>query len=399
MTEPRVDSSDASELSDGRLHLARQLRDIVDGDVDEPKKESEPIFEQPDTVVTKAELRIALIEMIKDDGASFSYKVQKALRNNKVPVRIGRGKTEEGYISPDVVSRWWKTKFGFGFEDKIARDKKLIEFISKSALERETTAEDNLRQRAKLQVEILKSAEENDINRFISEYTKKYPSEFEGIAAITSVREFIEFQDWFKKHVKTAGLEKAQECFVSFTEYQFLLNHFVLRYSEDTEILEQFWKAAESMFGTEDEKVRFIALKGAVLSQVAIHKIIQSLGGNPELAHPRDDAFNSIDLWSEDHSAAVQASGWNETVPAFYAADKVFLPASSIDTQDGINMYSISNGIEKNKKFMLKIKRYAHKNRVNINGYMMVVPYSQINQTNGDPTPELVEFFRDKISI
>ena len=47
--------------------------------------------------------------------------------------------------------------------------------------------------------------------------------------------------------------------------------------------------------------------------------------------------------------------------------------------------------------FRAKIKEYGDRLGKEFKGYMLAVPYSQIDFVNGEPSPELVEFFREKL--
>ena len=141
----------------------------------------------------------------------------------------------------------------------------------------------------------------------------------------------------------------------------------------------------------------FNILRRALISQVAVFKIIDLLGKNPKLSHPDEDAFSAIDLWTEG-GQALQIKGWREEVPAVIESNVVTFPA--IET-GGTQKSSLFNSAEHLKSkdiiFRAKISAYGKKIGRDITGYMLVVPYSKIDFITGEPAPELVEFFQKEI--
>ena len=117
-----------------------------------------------------------------------------------------------------------------------------------------------------------------------------------------------------------------------------------------------------------------------------------------KLSHPDEDAFNAIDLWTES-GQALQIKGWNEKKPAIIKTDTIAFTAIQIDggNKKSVLFNSTEYVKSKNVLFRAKIKNYGNKIGKDISGYMLMIPYSKIDFNTGEPTPELIEFFRQKL--
>lgn len=292
-----------------------------------------------------------------------------------------------------AVNRWWAEKYGFSFINKVARSE---------VLTRKYAPAEEIKDSKNLQVKLLEAITENNeqkIDQIKKEYIETYPDQLEGVEVLFGIRDFLKKQKEFEKEGDSWSLEKRKERFRDFTEYQFLFTHFILLNNHDREFMDLFWKASFAMAERMAAVREFNILRRGQVSQVAVYKIIDSLGKNPKLSHPSEDAFNAIDLWTEDNQA-IQIKGWKEEVPAVINSDVAAFPAIEVD---GTKKTSLFNSVEyfksKDKIFKAKIKKYGKKIGRDISGYMLAVPYSKIDFVTGEPAPELVEFFKKEIKI
>src|SRR4051812_19099704 len=109
----------------------------------------------------------------------------------------------------------------------------------------------------------------------------------------------------------------------------------------------------------------------------------------PKLSHPRDDAFNSIDLWS-DASHAVQVKSTQEETPEIVETDEITFPGTEVRHEGGIGHFT-SKLFHDAQRFRAKVDRYreiAHK--PDLKGFFIVVPYSKVDFVTGEPDKELV---------
>ena len=302
-------------------------------------------------------------------------------------------KTAEEQSKYDLVrSRWWKEKYGFPFENKIAREEVII---------RKYASEKENQDKKDLQTQLMYALEINDASKIVQikkKYIDTYPNQLEGIETLFGIRNFLKKQQYLTKHGHETDYNKRTEIFKDLTEYQFLFTHFILLNSDDPEFMNIFWKTGFVIAEKMGAGKEFTALRRCQVSQVAAYKIIDSIGKKPKLSHPDEDAFNAIDLWTES-GQALQIKGWNEKKPAIIKTDTIAFPAIQIDggNKKSVLFNSTEYVKSKNVLFRAKIKNYGNKIGKDISGYMLMIPYSKIDFNTGEPTPELIEFFRQKL--
>src|SRR6185436_17843978 len=92
--------------------------------------------------------------------------------------------------------------------------------------------------------------------------------------------------------------------------------------------------AAQGGFSKELNLIR----KGTV-TQVATMRIFEKLDMHPKLSHPRDDAFNNIDLWS-DASHAVQIKSTGAEDPEIIETDEISFPGAEVNRNGRVEHYN-----------------------------------------------------------
>lgn len=256
-----------------------------------------------------------------------------------------------------------------------------------------------------LQGELLSAAENQDrdkINQLKRRYRRENPEQLEGVEALFGLRDFLLKQKEIDERRESGGYRKVESRrFEDLTEYQFLFTHYVLSNMKDKDFLVRFWETAESISKKTKTETQVERLRRGVLSQAAVYKILEELGENPQLSKPKEDAFHKIDLWMKQGVVkgrmAVQAkAGQYIENPAVIESEHISFPAISAGTKEQSRYYN-SKYFQESALFRAKIKDYGKTIGENIKGYMLIIPFSKIDGTTGEPAPELVEFFKEKI--
>src|SRR3989344_239822 len=106
----------------------------------------------------------------------------------------------------------------------------------------------------------------------------------EGVEVLFGSQSFLLLQRKMNKerHGSRPWIE-IQKDLRDMTEYQFLLTHFILVNGEDKDLLNNFWKTMEVLAERTGALVELNNLRRGQISQVAVHKIMESLGSQPKL--------------------------------------------------------------------------------------------------------------------
>jgi hypothetical protein len=301
---------------------------------------------------------------------------------------------EQSSIFSKALERWWRDKYGFSYGNINARNEVLARKYSPS---------EKQRKKKQLSEELLLAVAENreeKVKELKEKYQADFPDELEGIEVLFGMRDMFISQKKFEAEKGKMTHEERRAQFRDFTEYQFLMTHYVLLNGDDKAFLEKFWQAARHIADQASEVNEFNILRRGQMGQVATYRVLEQLGEKPKLSHPDEDAFEAIDLWTEGDTA-IQVKSWDEDVPAVAETDHLVFPSAQVDeSKKKSHLYSSAeffNG--KNRIFRAKIKEYGKHLGKDLKGYMLVVPYSKIDFVTGEPAPELVEFFRQELKI
>ncbi|MFA6526054.1 MAG: hypothetical protein WCT26_01400 [Candidatus Buchananbacteria bacterium] len=310
--------------------------------------------------------------------------------------------------SPDIaryhrlVSAWWNEKYGSNINVIANRNEILFRKYMPLKLEEIHGLQADFFKAVKL-------GDEERIAELKKEYLDTYPDTLESVEVLFGIRDFLLKQKAMneeKERIKRTGERFHQESheqvmkkFRDLTEYQFLFTHFLLAKGGDREFLEAFWDAAEQIAKRLDMSRDLNMLRRGQISQVATYKIIEQISHKPVLSHPDEDAFSAVDLWS-DEGTAIQIKGANQEQPALLSVDEIYFPAIAANSAAGTNMFNSIQMQEMQKKNMIfnaKIRKLGELQHRQINGFMMVIPYSKVDFVTGEPSQELVDFFKERL--
>lgn len=203
------------------------------------------------------------------------------------------------------------------------------------------------------------------------------------------VRSFGAFLETGKK-LKFEEIEDEKQLADAYrdrTEYQFLITHFVASQAEHPEGLPALWRELKDIAREHDEQQNFSMFQRGVVTQVATHRIFKELGFAPRFAHPEEDAFKKVDLWS-DPKHAVQIKGSSREEFGIYKTSEVG-PAST-EVSDGRTRRIFDSDIN---SFKTKLKSFGE----GVEGYFIVVPSDKIDFMTGKPSEEIVKLVREKV--
>ncbi len=132
------------------------------------------------------------------------------------------------------------------------------------------------------------------------------------------------------------------------------------------------------------------------MSQVAVYKILESIGEKPSLSHPDEDAFHAIDLWVQPGMTIQTKMGKHVETPALLETEHLAFPAVKARNKKESRYYN-SKYFHESERFRAKIRNYGKMKGEKIKGFMLIIPFSKIDRATGEPSSELTEFFRNKI--
>jgi hypothetical protein len=230
------------------------------------------------------------------------------------------------------------------------------------------------------------------LKRMKRAYEERYPHEQESIEALFGLSKYLDTSRTIRE-IKERDGSVPKDLYRAQTEYNFTLTHFV-KVANDKEFLSGFWGLLGSVGlarGTEDAR-QVEHLRAGIVTQVAISKTFEALGEGTSISHPDEDAFRATDLWVEEHP--VQVKGVNGNEPQFTEVDTMTYPATSVRHGNRETVYS-SHFDKEIDRFGLKIRKYGDMKGVEMHGYFVAVPYRMIDLDTGDPSPELIEYFRE----
>jgi hypothetical protein len=234
----------------------------------------------------------------------------------------------------------------------------------------------------------------------IQEVKEKYISEFpEEIEGVTVIFEFVNFLNngaYLKNNIERTP--RRDQVFQELTEYQFLLTDFIRFNRDDKEFLNLFWIALENIAKQKEALQKLHSLRRSILSQVAVYCILEKLGKKPSIAHPAEDAFHAIDLWSDKENQAIQIEGTPAESPFIIETSEIGFPSVVIDGTKKQQKYFSTETATKFQKFKLKLDAYGREIHKDLKGYLLVVPYSKFDFVTGEPSDDIVEFMRSKIT-
>lgn len=357
------------------------------------EKEKAFIVKAPEELKTPQQYEFSEIEedlsLFSEEARPAAGKFLKEGGNNLTP--------KEHRLFNNARNAWWQEKYGFPYGNKIAREEVLRR---KYAPSKELVIQQELQDRVFKAYKKNNAKEIQHINKI---YEEQYPDQLEGIAVIFGLGRYLENQHYLDKHHSLRN-EKTNKIVEDITQYQFLMTDFIRHNSSQKEFLMTFWELMEKL-GKEVDQVNLVhRLRRSVLSQVAMFKIFEAMGKHPILAHPKEDAFRSIDLWT-DQETVVQIKGARDlSASIIVKTDAISFPAIEVRDKNNKNLNYFTSKLSSSfQKFKIKVSKYQEIVKKKLSGYLIVVPYEKIDFVTGEPDEEVVaqvqEALREKEEI
>lgn len=303
------------------------------------------------------------------------------------------GKTlskQETAVVNKCRDEWWLESFGFPYEMK--KQRRML--MRKKHMP--TQEQFEARELQENLLSAYKEKNEGEIKKLRSAYEQNYPDQLEGVAALLDFIPFMETEkslDELRKEGK--GFTKEMGLLLEqLTQYQFLLTDFIANNSGDKEFLKLFWDTLGQIATDTDNFRAFLKSRRGVMGQVAAMKIFEAIGEHPKLSHPKEDAFRSIDGWINT-SRALQVKAYENTEPALLETDSISFPGVIVERNKEV-AYANSHLAAEMSKFQMKVSRYKEIMGKDLKGYFMVIPFGEFDFVTGEPSKEVVEFFKKK---
>lgn len=302
--------------------------------------------------------------------------------------------------------RWWNQTYNKNKKVPFSKREQVLRQEAEKAQERH-----------KLQEQLLAAVKADDLpalKELKKVYKEKYPDQRENIEILFGLRDFFLKQKKFvlenEKYKQEHNGEKrpfkeVKEPLRDLTEYQYLFTHFLIIQAKDRNFLEGFWRVAKDM-AEATANPDWPILASGLRSQAAAYWIMKEIGHNPQLSKPRDDAWDSIDMWGRGEEA-IQIKGFaNEETPGIFKINATDFPAIEVSTGKNSSDLYTSNKYwemkEKSEEFKIKLDKYGKGKGeggtdIKYNGYFMVLPGKMIDRVSCKPSELLVQFFRREI--
>ncbi len=347
--------------------------------------EKEKIFVTKTPEASKHPTRYIDREM-QSDASVFTEKERTAMKKYLSGVGL---MGEEASIFDKARERWWYEKYGFPYRNSVARN----EVIARKYAPSKEIAEAH-----DLQGQMLESfgrRDDNKINELKKLYQEKYPDQMEGVTILFELQRFLENQKRLNnKDERAMGHKERVGLIEEITQFRFLLSDFIAHNSGSKEFLKLFWDVIEGASKETGGLSISHQLRKSTLSQVAIFKIFEALGKKPVLSHPREDAFEAIDLWTDEESA-VQVKGGSEKL---LIAETEATSFPGVEIRDGERVSQFDTDMSRTfSKFKAKISKYGSLIGRDLRGYMIAIPYSKFDFVTGEPSEEVIRAVRETL--
>ncbi len=297
----------------------------------------------------------------------------------------------EAAILKTARERWFDEKYGVPYHNKAASREVIMR---KYAPPEELTAAHELQ--ARLFAEFANGTAES-VARVKAEYLEKYPDQAEGVEILFGVQEMLELgRKLHDPERKIKDKAERMRAFQDLTEMNFMLTHFVAENRNDKVFLNLFWSALEKIASANGYSADINMLRKGTITQVATMRVFQELGMSPKMSHPRDDAFNKIDLWSDEaHAVQIKSTGAEE--PEVVETDEIAFPGTEVMRDGRVEHYNSKRFLDM-QDFRAKVNEYGKlTNQPNLKGYFIAIPYSKVDFTTGEPDKGLIRTIGQKL--
>lgn len=237
------------------------------------------------------------------------------------------------------------------------------------------------------------------------EISKEYPELLEFYEAVFGFYQLLHKQSQYEKRKHDISKVTYNEYCNDFTEYQFLISHFIVANSLDKKFLKRFWNFFEKYCQVHNLQETLDRLRKGILTEIAADKTITKiLGVAPTKSKPKEDKLKAVDMWMNSTMPVQVATG---AYPVLIIDETLYIQSEKdnfrkvlIDEIDLNEDLVISRYVEKYLEFNRKIhygapEWWAKKIRnKHIVGSLFVINFNQIDLINGDPSEQMVKFFR-----
>jgi hypothetical protein len=297
-----------------------------------PGQESDFVVKAKTKEGSQKDERLNLLELekedIKNNLADFNEDDRRIMEKYVNGEEMTAGEKNQIFM---IKSEWWKKERNC-YDDTERQQYLKEKFSGKNPFEQNEKT-------AKMQSDLLKAFKINDpaaIARLHQEYIARFPEQIEGVEALMGLNDYFEndkkipasriarkkHRDEMQRIAKDIGVypadsdekfELALEYNRMFDQmkkmkkgyrdliqdqaaYQTLIGDFVKNNVNNEEFLKKFWELNSEIGAAKGNYKDAERLRAGVLSQVAIIHTLQSLGWNPRIVHPEEDAFKKTDL-------------------------------------------------------------------------------------------------------
>lgn len=261
------------------------------------------------------------------------------------------------------------------------------------------TFEEDQSDRRKLQREMFAVCDENNpekIKAVKQKFETEYPDQLEGVNALFGFVDCL--NNMYKLESQRIPHQERLKIIEELTQYHFLLSHFIKENTNDREFLQLFWdalyKIASPGFTTE-----FNIYRAGVLTNVATYKIFERLGDHPKMSNPKDDAFNSIDMWVGEDVVQIKGDSRADKVEVIEVknGELVSVPGVIVDKNNQSKYYS-PEMLNKIQRFKVKFDEYKKAiGKPEMKAYFLVIPYHLVDKVTGEPSDALIAEVKSKI--
>lgn len=305
---------------------------------------------------------------------------------------------EESSETLKVIKKWWKDKYNFNFSEvRLRRDLLLHKYRS------ENIADIN----RNLYAAFLKSVGDKSGNKLKLRLHELYPDDAQLIEFIFGFGRYLSSQKKLDEKRDNPQVEKEKEpdppylkkikrlqIVRDFTEFQINATHFILQHRDNEAYMEKIWQIFTTIAIKLEALPIYESLRNGVLAQVAAFHALQDSGLQPRLSTPEEDGRYAIDMWLSENTA-LQVKSWWPKRPR--VIDVQLQPDMIKMGPDKVSQRIANRDLP---QFSRKLQSYAKIHQIDVpKGLMLLIPKSMLNPNTGKPTPELVNFFKQKIVL
>ena len=197
--------------------------------------------------------------------------------------------------------------------------------------------------------------------------------------------------------------EFSKDIFKDLTEYQYLLTFYV-DHAQNRDELRSMWNyfhQIDLLLNKKLNKDKKIApyLQYGIVGQVAVNKIFRRLKMPYYLSTPSQDAYQKTDAWLDvSKQTALQIKRYKDfSKPVLLPVKYISFPAlvKELPTSNTKRIYSVADEL---RLYAMKKEKLAEMEGKEVEAFMVILPGKGIDNITGEPSEEVVDFFRQHLS-